>query len=244
MSCCGHGVNERGRFCGGTKSFAPLQRASGEARLAAKRHEIEQRAADPGTVGAYYWRPYERAAEDPAFGEILRKALDRTERLFRRIEAFRVALAKHELPHAKGSFAWAPGYGRIGMTDGSIYWQVVLQGDEVDLVSRRTIADQCRRLALDESPAIVPEALQQGLKKLPDHSYGIKLVVVTLDDGTEHRGVYVAWCKEIVGVRGCESIPFDADRIVDIRHDPCEVESDYNLSLHPHPLAEGEVGRG
>jgi len=155
---------------------------------------------------------------------MLRKALDRTERLFRRIEAFRVALAKHELPGAKGSFAMAPGYGRIDMTNGSIYWQVVLQGDEVDLVSRRTIADQCRRLALDESPAIVREALQERLKKLPDDSYGIKRVVVTLDDGTEHRGVYVAWCKEIVWVPGCESIPFDADRIVDVRHDPREVE--------------------
>lgn len=206
------------------KEFRATPASMQKARLAEKRREIEKRAADPRGAGVFYWRPYERAAEDPAFGEILRKALDRTERLFRRIEAFRVALAKHELPGAKGSFARAPGYGRIDMTDGSIYWQVVLQGDEVDLVSRRTIADQCKRLAINESPAIVPEALQESMKKFPDDSYGIKRVVVTLDDGTEHRGVYVAWCKEIVWVRGHESIPFDADRTVDVRHDPSEVE--------------------
>jgi hypothetical protein len=43
----------------------------------------------------------------------------------------------------------APGYGRIDMLTGSIYWLVELRGDEVDLVSRRTLADECRRLALD-----------------------------------------------------------------------------------------------
>lgn len=206
------------------KDFCAVPASDQEARLTAKRREIEKRAADPRGAAVFCWPAYERAALDPAFGEILRKALGRTERLFRRIEAFRVALAKHELPGATGSFARAPGYGRIDMTDGSIYWQVVLQGNEVDLVSRRTIADECRRLALNESPAILPERIQERVKELPDYSYGVKRVAVTLADGTEHHGVYVAWSKEIVGVHGCESIPFDPDRVVHVRHDRREDE--------------------
>ncbi len=204
------------------KEFRAVPASDRQARLTSKRREIEKRAADPQGADVFYWPAYERAAVDLAFGEILRKALDRTERLFRRIETFSVALAKHELPGAKGSFAMAPGYGRIDMTDGSIYWQVVLQGKEIDLVSRRTIADECRRLALNESPVIMPEPLQERMNKFPDDSYGIKRVAVTLDDGTEYRGVYIAWCKEIVGIHGGEGIPFDPDRIVDVRQDPRE----------------------
>jgi len=51
-------------------------------------------------------------------GQVLREAFDRTERLFRRIEALRTALAKHELAGAVGRFAMAPGYGRINERDG------------------------------------------------------------------------------------------------------------------------------
>jgi hypothetical protein len=203
-----------------SKEFHTVPAGHQPARLVAKRQEIERRAADPRGAEVFHWPAYEGAAADPAFGDTLRKALDRSERLFRRIEAFRVTLAKHELPGSPGSFAMSPGYGRIDMTDGSIYWQVVLRGDEVDLVSRRTISDECKRLALDASAAIIPERLQDQMKRFPDDSYGIKRIVVTLDDGTEHRGVYVAWQKEIVGIDGMEELPFDPDRITDVRADP------------------------
>jgi len=189
-------------------------------RLAAKRREIEKRAADPRSAEAFHWPVYEAAASDPTFGEAIRKAVDRSERLFRRIEAFRVTLAKHEMPGLPGSFAMAPGYSRIDMIDGSIYWQVVLRGNEVDLLSRRTLADECRRLALDRTPAIIPEHLQDQLKRYPDDHYGIKRVAITLVDGSEYRGIYVAWCKEIVGIEGQERLPFDPDRIAAVRPDP------------------------
>ena len=90
------------------KEFHATPGSGQRARLEDKRQEIEKRAADPRGAGVFYWPAYERAAEDPVFGETLRKGLDRSERLFRRIEAFRVALAKHELPGAKGSFRWRP----------------------------------------------------------------------------------------------------------------------------------------
>ena len=203
-----------------SREFHALSPGDRPARMANKRAEIEKRAADPRSADVFHWPVYAAAASDQTFGEAIRKALDRSERLFRRIEAFRVTLAKHEMPGAPRSFAMAPGYGRIDMTNGSIYWQVVLREDEVDLVSRRTLADECRRLALDRTPAIIPEALQDQMKRYPDNSYGVKRIAVTLADGSECRGVHVAWQKEIVWVEGQEGVPFDTDRIVAVRPDP------------------------
>jgi hypothetical protein len=151
---------------------------------------------------------------------LLRKAVDRTERLFRRLEALRVSLAKHEVPGVKESYAMAPGYGRIDMTTGSIYWQVSLRGDEIDIVSRRRIADECRRLALEQDLPILPVDLQEKLKKFPIHSHGVKRIVVVLDDGTQYNGVHVGWCKEVLGIEGYETVPFDVGRIVEVKADP------------------------
>jgi hypothetical protein len=148
--------------------------------LAAKKIEIEKRASVPkGAI--FYWPSYERAALDAAFASRLRNALDRAERLFKRIEAFRVSLAKHELPGMKkGTFAPGIGFGRIDMSDGSIYWQVVLEGNEVDIMSRRTIADECLRLADDDYAMILPEEIQAKVKKFPNRSYGIKKATLVL----------------------------------------------------------------
>jgi hypothetical protein len=203
-----------------SREFHSLAAEDRAARLAKKQADIEKRAADPRSADVFHWPAYEAAANDHTFGEAIRKALDRSERLFKRIEAFRVTLAKHEMPGVPGSFAMAPGYSRIEMTNGSIYWQVVLRDDEVDLVSRRTLADECRRLALDRTPAIIPEHLQDQMKRYPEESYGVKRITVTLDDGSEWRGVHVAWQKEIVWVEGQEGFPFDADRTVAVRPDP------------------------
>jgi len=60
---------------------------------------------------ALYWPAYEHAATDVSFVKALKNGVDRTERLFHRIEAFRIALAKHEVPCERHSFAMAPGYG-------------------------------------------------------------------------------------------------------------------------------------
>lgn len=202
------------------KEFLATPEPQREAKLASKKREIEERSAASEGAAVFYWPTYEQAALDPPFAESIRKAIDRTERLFRRIEALRMALAKHELPGVKGSFAMAPGYGRIDMTDGSIYWQIVLEGNEVDLVSRRVIANDCRSLAFDNAMVILPERVQETVKKFPDFSYGVKRVSVILSDGTEHKGVYVGWAKEILRVDGHEAVPFDADHVVDVHHDP------------------------
>lgn len=63
----------------------------------------------------------------------------------------------------------------------------------------------------------LPEAIQDRVADMPEHSYGITRVVVTLDDGTEIRDVYVAWAKEVVKVGHNEAISFDPSRVVDVR---------------------------
>lgn len=201
------------------KDFGATPGHERTARLAAKKHQVEARAADPRGAVILYWPAYEQAAVDPLFADSLRKAFDRSERLFRRIEALRMSLAKHEIPRMTGSYALTPGYGRIDMMTGSIYWQVVLVGDEVDIISRRDIADDCRRLALNYEIAILPERIQQKIKNLPDHSYGVKRITVITDDGTVHTGVYVAWGKEIIRVENEETVRFDVNRIVEARQD-------------------------
>ena len=68
-------------------------------------------------------------------------------------------------------------------------------------------------------PILMPE-LQAKIERFSNktwHSYGIHQVVVRLRNGTEHRGVFVAWCKEVVRVKGHERIPFKLEDIVDVR---------------------------
>jgi hypothetical protein len=125
-----------------------------------------------------------------------------------------------EFRREKGSFAMAPGYGRIDMTDGSIYWEGVLRGDEIDVLSRRDIANQCRRLIRHDPLVVLPESIQEKIKKFPNIRYGGKRVTVTLNDGHQYSGVHVAWNKEVMCVDGYDTIPFDAERVVDAQHDP------------------------
>lgn len=206
------------------KEFRIVPESDRQARLQAERSQFEARSATPGIAEGFIWQAYERVAIDESFGEIIRKALDRTERIFRRIEAFRITLAKHELPKAKNSFARAPGYGRIDMASGSISWEVVLSGMEVDRISRREVAEECRRLALNTEPAILPEPIQEKIRGFPSYSYGIKKVTVTLEDGRRIEGVLVAWSKEVVGVQSDEPTLFDASCIIDAQHEPGRLE--------------------
>ncbi len=96
-----------------------------------------------------YWRGHiEQLRSDPQFGEQLDAAYAKVEPLFRRIEALRMNLAKHEVPKRKGELAMAPGYGRIDESDGSIYWFVDLGDNYVDMVSRRGVGDELRQIAI------------------------------------------------------------------------------------------------
>src|SRR5262249_10517237 len=120
-------------------------------RISEKRRKFQVAAKFAYGSETHHVKSFERAANDQEFLSSVEMALYRVERLFRRIEALRMSLAKHELPKAKGSLAMAPGYGRIDMENGSICWQVLLRNNEVDTLSGRTIADQCRKV-IDADP--------------------------------------------------------------------------------------------
>jgi hypothetical protein len=88
-------------------------------------------------------------ANDVVFHEEVEAASKVIDPLYRRIDALRINLAKHEIKGIRGSVAPAPGFGRIDMTNGSIYWMVDLGDSAVDIVSRRTIADELRSIVLE-----------------------------------------------------------------------------------------------
>jgi len=90
-------------------------------------------------------------ANDPEFQAEIESARKRIDPLFKRIDSLRINLAKHEIKGIRGSIAPAPGYGRIDMLDGSIYWMVDLGDNAVDIVSRRAIADELRAIVIRKS---------------------------------------------------------------------------------------------
>lgn len=129
----------------------------------AMRQEIEHRASevlDPGLR----WRVFARA-QDGQFVEELRSAWNRTQLAFRAVEAVRMTLAKHEVPQQGGVFAGAPGYGRIDMETGSIYWQIELGSNEVAVFSRRALADGLGALSLPND-RILPDAIQEQVRRM------------------------------------------------------------------------------
>jgi hypothetical protein len=111
--------------------------------------EDDENIADLAWV--YRKNQLKRLQEEPAFEVELNEAYDRIEPLFRRIEALRMNLAKHEVPKMKGVPALAPGYGRIDMMSGSMVWQVDLGNMTVDMISRRSLADQLREIVIGGS---------------------------------------------------------------------------------------------
>ena len=188
-------------------------------RLSRKENELRRVSAFAGGIEPIHTRPYQRAVFDLTFLEGLQMAKYRVERLFQRIEALRVFLAKHESPSAKGSIAVAPGSGRLDMASGSIQWFVSLEGNEVDMVSRREIADQCREISLKRDIAILPKQFRKKVGRFPRVSYGTWCIKVRLDDGSVYGGVIVLWVQEVLRVLGHKKIPFKMSSIVGVEDD-------------------------
>jgi hypothetical protein len=192
--------------------------------VAQKRQEIERRASEASDAEVH-WRAFERA-DDARFIEELRAAVNRTELAFRAVEAVRLTLAKHEVPRRAGVYAAAPGYARIDMSNGSMLWQLELGRNEIEVASRRGLADGLRVLA-KQNDRILSPAMQEKVAALEREGYGLNRVVAVLDDKTEVPGVRVLWATEVVAVDGHERIPFDVGSVVDLRQDPTpEAEPD------------------
>jgi hypothetical protein len=89
------------------------------------------------------------------------------------------------------------------MPNGSMQWQLELGRNEIEVVSRRGLADALRALAR-QNDRILSAALQEKVATLEREGYGLNRVVAVLDDGTEVPGVRRLWATEIVAVDGHE----------------------------------------
>jgi hypothetical protein len=187
-----------------------------EQRIAEQKEKFRQSTADPEISRPAHAHAFELSARDEEFRDVLRNGLDRSELPFRRLEALRIHLAKHEIPKTKGLYGMAPGYGRIDESTGSIFWQVPLGNMEVDVISRQALANACQKFPKDESIPFLPELIRHKLIGISKQSYGVKLVILILDDGSEYEA-FVAWDRQILKVRDFDPLPFDPNEVVDIR---------------------------
>lgn len=89
----------------------------------------------------------EDAAKDKGFVDRILRDRKRVHVPFRRIEAIRINLAKHEVRGKKGSIANMPGYGRINTWCGSLDYELSVGRYILGTISRRDVADSVRALA-------------------------------------------------------------------------------------------------
>ena len=205
-------VNQLLKFADELEGLAPEDRLL---RIEERAVEIRDAAADPERANPAHVLAFERAGQDADFRRELREVLDRSELPFRNLEAVRMHLAKHEIPKSPGSYASAPGYTRIDKVNESISWQIDLGNKEVAVHSRRGLAEDCRKFGTDESAMILPPRIQQQMRPLPNRSYGVKKVVLVLEDGTE-REAFVAWNRQVLSVLGDPPV-IDPTTVVDVR---------------------------
>lgn len=188
-------------------------------RIEEQKARVREVSADPARPNPAHVIAFERVASDAAFLRSLRDALDRSGLPFRKLESLRVHLAKHEIPKVKGSYGLAPGYSRIDEISQSICWEVPLGEMEVEIISRRSLADRCRKFGTDVSAVILPKAIQKALEPIPAQSYGVKRVIMVLADGAEHEA-FVAWNRQILKVVGMPLVVIDPGRVVGVRAAP------------------------
>jgi hypothetical protein len=63
----------------------------------------------------------------------------------------------------------------------------------------------------------LPDRFEDAIAAMPEYSYGAHRVIVTLDDGTKVWDVFVAAYNEIVKVGVSTKVPFDPNRVVEVR---------------------------
>lgn len=89
-----------------------------------------------------------RVAEDPTILTSIADNLRAIHIPFRRIEALRINMAKHENAKERDSVAFAPGYGRINRWCGSLDYELSSGKYILGTLSRRDIAEELRSILL------------------------------------------------------------------------------------------------
>ncbi len=67
------------------------------------------------------------------------------------------------------------------------------------------------------TPIKLPDKFKDAIVAMPEYSYGVQRVVVTLDDGKRIWDVFVAGDNVIVKVGISTVVPFDPNRVVEVR---------------------------
>lgn len=66
----------------------------------------------------------------------------------------------------------------------------------------------------------LPEHIRDQINAMPEYSYGVNRVTVTLRDGTVVRDVYVGWARQVLKVGESKEVPFDPSDVVAVKHQP------------------------
>jgi hypothetical protein len=120
-------------------------KTEGERADVMKQFEAEtQERAKHIKLAPFFYADHVARIVDTDFIRSIREYRDSIKQLFQDAEAIRVPLAKHEIGGAKaeGLMAEAPGYGRVNLMTGSMYWQIVLADGGVDVIDRHSLADR------------------------------------------------------------------------------------------------------
>lgn len=185
-------------------------------RLEKERERIRETSPYGDDLHDGRWSIVTRIDTEPTFVDTIRAAYDKSEWLFRRLEALRVHLGKHEVPKQKRVPALWPGYGRIDPENGSIYYQFLTRPPQVDVLSRRDVGEMCRDLITDKSNAMLPRAVRDQLRSIAEFGYGAKMVSATLKDGRKFDDVIVVCDCEISAVGTFPDLPFDAREVISV----------------------------
>lgn len=90
--------------------------------------------------GSFYSHHISRIA-DTDFAASIKAYYDKTDGWFGFIEELRMNLAKHEVPKKRGMVTEMPGYARMGLVKGSLYWQFIDAQGGLQKLDRREAAN-------------------------------------------------------------------------------------------------------
>ncbi len=163
----------------------------------------------------------------PETVDVIAGDIRRTEIVFRRLEAIRMSLAKHEFPKKSGSVARMPGYGRINRWCGALDYDLESERGSLGFVSRRDIADGIRHMTADghlptnEEIVSFRKSLKGPTKSDPEKIVGFtkgELPSVRLDQGVSEievdlrgrrlgRGLHAPFGEIITGPLSADQTP-------------------------------------
>jgi hypothetical protein len=107
-------------------------------------------SADEVNLAAHFRRKQlEQYKIDADYRNLIDRAWERLEPIFRMVELFRMNLAKHSAPGTGTAIPRAPGYGRISMMCGSMTYELLDKEGFTHFLNRRDIADQLRKALAD-----------------------------------------------------------------------------------------------